>query len=181
MLRAAAWVFGAGLLALCLKAYLPLPALAYLLLPGLGALFAHGLARHAETLGLGRTMRVLLLANPFSWVAAGLLVVAVAGLASPDAMNLGPAIGLFALFFVGVYGLWVLGLGRALPHPRAAALYGALGGLFGDALPAFLAYCPIGPGGLLAGAAALVLGRPRTPPSAPGPAPRAASEAPRGR
>jgi len=182
VLRAAAWVLGAGLLALCLKAYLPLPALAYPLLPGLGGLFAYGLARHAEILGQGQTMRVLLLANPFSWAAAGLLVVAVAGLFSPDAMNLGPAIGLFALFFAGLYGLWVLGLGRVLAHPSAAALFGALSGLFWAALPAFVGYCPVGPWGLAAGAVGLALGRPpKSPPSAPEPAPPAASRAPRGR
>ena len=153
--------------------------LAYALFALVGGLLGYGLARHAAALGRRRAMLALLLANPYSWIAAALLLIAPFGLFSPDAMGLGPAIGLLALGLGLLYAAWLAGFGRALMSVPAATLYGAFSGLLLAGLPG--PSSPLGPWGLLVGLALAALSWPRNRPGAPGPAPRAALRAPRGR
>ena len=85
------------------------------------------------------------LATLYSWIATGLPVIALIGHFSSSPMNLGPAIGLMALPFGGVYRLWGLGIWMMLALSGSAVLHGALSRAFPALLPAFAAYCPIGP------------------------------------
>jgi len=169
VIRATLLVFGAGTTALHLKLLLApggfLPGvglLGYLLFPVLGGLLGFGLARHARTIGRYRALLVLLLANPYSWLAGTLTVIALRGLLSPDAMGLGPAIGLFSAAFVALYLLWLLGMGWALARPELASAYGAITGLLLAWLPEFAAWSPLGAWGVLGGLALLALGWPRS-------------------
>ncbi len=162
------FVFGTGVTALHLKLLLALLGfvpgvsfLGYLFFPALGGLLGFGLARHARTLGRNRALAVLLLANPYSWLAGTLTVLALRGLLSPDAMGLGPAIGLFSAAFAALYLLWLWGMGWALTSPERALAYGAVTGLFLAWLPEFAAWSPLGVWGLPVGLALLALGWPR--------------------
>lgn len=98
----------------------------------LGATFSWGLAQHARTLGRRPVFLILLLANPYSWVAFMLILLGIAAWSSgPDPMNLGAAIGAMAFFFAFIYGGWLVLLWVFLKDPKMAAIFGGLsGGLF---------------------------------------------------
>jgi len=132
-----------------------------------GGLLGYGLARHAAALGRRRAMLALVLANPYSWIAAVLLLIAPLSLFSPDAMGLGLAIGLTALGLGLLYAVWLAGFGWALTHVATATLYGALSGLLLASLPG--PGSPLGPWGLFIGLALAALGWPRPGASAPRP------------
>jgi len=161
------------------------------LYPILGGMLGGGLWRYSQKLGKRQVQWALVLANPFTWLAAPVFVVALAVLATlilteptlilTEPNDEGFWYALWMLAFTLFYLIWLWGFAWALSGKRRAVIYGVLSGVLLAFTPSIGYVSPLGVWGVLLGILLVVLGRPRTPPSAPGPVPRAASEAPRGR
>ncbi len=148
-LRFGAWVIGSTIVlaaALNLRELLGTWPWARLFAQGavvtIGAAFASCATGYAKALGRKQALLILILANPVSWGMLWLLALGLLSLSEkPDAMNLNLAIGTFALLWVGVYAVWLLGMAWIFKR-RNRWLALAYGGAWALAFPSFVPMPP---------------------------------------